>query len=133
MRRDEIGGQEPLPQRQVRAVHHGSGDQRGLVAATSPPPLAVLIDVDTLAFPDPRPRLQPPGAVAATLRAFEAVLPPFLRQVLGARKIVGEVRSELLQRRGPIFCPASWKQALMAEFRICQIAGAGHRQEKDPI
>lgn len=120
MRRDEIGRQEPLPWRQVRAVHYGSGDQGGLVAAARPLPLAVPIDVDALTLPDPRPRLQPLGAVAAALEAFEPVPPPFRRQVFSARKIVGEVRSEFLQRRRAILGPAWRKQAFAHAARIIE-------------
>lgn len=90
------------------------------MTATRPRPFAIAIHPNALALPDLRPSLKPPGTVSAALRAFEAVPPPFFRQVLGAGEIAGEVRGELLQRWRPILGPASWKQAFGHPARIAE-------------
>lgn len=120
MRSDEISCQKPLAQRQMSAVHHRPGDERGLMVASRPGSLSALFNPNTLALPDPRSSFKPPGAVPAALRTFEAAAPAFLRQILGAGEIVGEVRCELLQRWRPILGPASWKQAFAHPARIAE-------------
>lgn len=60
---EKVSGQEPDAEREMRTMHHRSGDERGLVAATRGGPCSVVINDDTLAFPYPWASLQPPGAV----------------------------------------------------------------------
>lgn len=107
---DQIGGQEPFPERQVRAVHDGSGDHRGLVAAPRRMAHAVRIDMDALAFPDKRPRLQTPAFGASAMRALETALPPLPGEVVGTGVVVREVGRELLERRRSVAAPACWKE-----------------------
>ena len=103
VRRDEIGGDEPSPQRQVRAVHDRAGNDGGLLAATGGVALPG-------ALPDPRLRLEAPPLLRAAVRADEAIRPAALGQMLGAGVVVGEVRHEPLKRRRLVVLPARGEQ-----------------------
>lgn len=104
----------------MRAMHHSSSDERGLVATARGGPCSFSINDDTLAFPDPWAGLQPPGAVAAATRASKAALPALLRQIFRTGVVVGEVRRELLQRWRLVVSPACRKQALAHTLRLPQ-------------
>jgi hypothetical protein len=96
----------------MRAMHHRSGYERGLVTTARGGSRLVVIDDNALAFPYPWSRLQPPGAVASATRTSEAALPTLLRQIFRTGVVVGEVRGELLQRWRLVVRPACRKQAL---------------------
>jgi hypothetical protein len=104
----------------MRAMHHRSGDERGLVATARGSSRAVVIDDNALAFPYPWTSLQPPGAVPSATQALEAALPTLLRQIFRAGVIVGEVRGELLQRWRLVVSPACRKQALPHALHLSQ-------------
>jgi hypothetical protein len=105
MRGDQMGGQEPGPERQVGSVHHGAGDDGNLLPAGLE--FAVLGRLLSAALPDPGLRPELPPAAAAAVRTHEAVRPPLLGQVGCARPVVGEGRRELLERRRAVVFPAS--------------------------
>jgi hypothetical protein len=103
---EKVGCQEPDAEREMRAMHHRSGDERCLVAAARGGSRPVVIDEKALAFPYPWASLQPPGAVPSATRAWEAALPTLLPQIFRAGVVIGEVRGELLQRWRFVVGPA---------------------------
>lgn len=94
MGREQMRGEEPSAQRQVRRVHDGAGGGGSLLVTAS-------------AFEGGSLGLQSPAFNATAVRAGKAVRPALGDQIFGARCVVREGRHELLQRRRFVVLPAS--------------------------
>ena len=103
VRGHQVGGEEPLPERQVRSLHNRPGDDGSL------PTTARLVAL-ARAFEQPRPSFQAPGFPRAAARAHEAARPPLLCEVFRARIIVAEGLHELFDRRRLVVLPTGRKQ-----------------------
>ncbi len=90
----DVRGEKPGPERQVAAMHHRASCHRGLPTATG-------------TLPRRAPAPQRPALSVATGRAYEAVRPPALGKIPGARFLVGEAFIKGLTGHRPVVFPAS--------------------------
>jgi len=98
-------------ERQVGAMHHGAGDDRGLTTADR-------IIALSGAFPDPWLGLQSPAFLRSTVRADEAVGPSLAGKMLGASVIVVEIGHESLDRGRLVMLPAGREEGFSRHPQI---------------
>ncbi len=111
---DQMGGEEPSAERQVRPVHDGASRNRRLLVALG-------------ALPMVRFRFQLPALLTLAVRAAKAVWPTLLRQIFGTGRVVRKHRHELLQRRRLVLGPTGGLfEGLAHEMSLSELSTPSH-------